>query len=103
MSSCQRWATVPSSGSRAVPYTLMWNSTSESAISDIAIGRNALGCRSALQRLVGLLTIVVVFMWFLRSNENKMSDGWRDGASLRVEGGISSEPRNQSCQSFAPS
>jgi hypothetical protein len=23
------------------------------------------------------------------SNENKMSDGWRESASLRVEGGIS--------------
>jgi hypothetical protein len=32
-----------------------------------------------------------------------MSDGWRDGASMRVEGGISSGVRNQSCQPFAPS
>jgi hypothetical protein len=37
------------------------------------------------------------------SNENKMSDGWRDGASLRVAGGISWKVWNQSCQSFAPS
>ena len=36
-------------------------------------------------------------------NENKMSDGGRDRASLRVEGGISSRVRNQSCQPFAPS
>jgi hypothetical protein len=36
-------------------------------------------------------------------NENKMSDGWRRSASLRVEGGISWKPRNQSCQTFAPS
>jgi hypothetical protein len=34
-------------------------------------------------------------------NENKMSDGWREGASLRVEGGISWNARNQGCQSFA--
>ena len=39
----------------------------------------------------------------LRSNENKMSDGWRESASLRVEGGISWKVRNQSCQPFAPS
>jgi hypothetical protein len=38
-----------------------------------------------------------------RPNENKMSDGWRDGASQRVEGGISWKVRNQSCQPFAPS
>jgi hypothetical protein len=25
----------------------------------------------------------------IASNENKMSDGWRESASLRVEGGIS--------------
>src|ERR1051326_2144994 len=31
----------------------------------------------------------------MRSNENKMSDGWRDGASLRVEGGISWESGTQ--------
>jgi hypothetical protein len=37
------------------------------------------------------------------SNENKMSDGWRDSASLRIEGGISSQVRNESCQPFAPS
>ncbi len=28
------------------------------------------------------------------SNENKISDGWRSGAWLRVEGGISWEVRN---------
>jgi hypothetical protein len=28
------------------------------------------------------------------SNENKMSDGWRDSASLRVAGGISWKVRN---------
>jgi hypothetical protein len=32
-----------------------------------------------------------------------MSDGWREGAWLRVDGGISSKVRNQSCQPFAPS
>jgi hypothetical protein len=37
------------------------------------------------------------------SNENKMSDGWRESAWLRVEGGISWKVRNQSCQPFAPS
>ena len=37
------------------------------------------------------------------SNENKMSDGWRESASLRIEGGILSRTRNQSCQPFAPS
>jgi len=37
------------------------------------------------------------------SNENKMSDGGRGRASLRVEGGISREVRNQSGQPFAPS
>src|SRR4051794_28290023 len=37
------------------------------------------------------------------SNENKMSDGWRDGTSLRIEGGISWKIRIQSCQPFAPS
>src|ERR1051326_7479879 len=31
----------------------------------------------------------------MRPNENKMSDGWRDGASLRVEGGISWESGTQ--------
>ena len=36
-------------------------------------------------------------------NENKMSDGWRESASLRVEGGILSKVRNQSYQTFAPS
>jgi hypothetical protein len=39
----------------------------------------------------------------MRSNENKMSDGWRDGASVRVEDRISWKVRNQSCQLFAPS
>jgi hypothetical protein len=38
-----------------------------------------------------------------RSNENKMSDDWRESASLRIAGEISSKVRNQSCQSFAPS
>ena len=37
------------------------------------------------------------------SNENKMSDGWRESAWLGVEDGISSKVRNQSCQPFAPS
>ena len=37
------------------------------------------------------------------SNENKMSDGWREGASLRIEGGISWKIKNQSRQAFAPS
>jgi hypothetical protein len=36
-------------------------------------------------------------------NENKMSDGWRESAWLRVEGEISSRTTNQSCQPFAPS
>ena len=36
-------------------------------------------------------------------NENKMSDGWRERASLRVEGGISWKITNRSCQPFAPS
>lgn len=39
----------------------------------------------------------------IRPNENKMSDGWRDGASMRVEGGISWEVKTQGCQTFAPS
>jgi hypothetical protein len=39
----------------------------------------------------------------LPPNENKMSDGWQDGASLRVEGGISSKVKTQSRQPFAPS
>jgi hypothetical protein len=37
------------------------------------------------------------------SNENKMSDGWRESASLRVEGGSSRGLRNHTCQPFAPS
>ncbi len=40
---------------------------------------------------------------FHRPNENKMSDGWRKSVSPRIDGGISSQVRNQSCQSFAPS
>jgi L-amino acid N-acyltransferase YncA len=40
---------------------------------------------------------------FHRPNENKMSDGWRESASLPVEGGISWKITNQSCQPFAPS
>jgi hypothetical protein len=36
-------------------------------------------------------------------NENKMSDGWRESASLRVEGGISSKVKSRDCQPFAPS
>jgi hypothetical protein len=35
------------------------------------------------------------------SNENKMSDGWRESASLRGEDGISRKVRSQSCQTFA--
>jgi len=35
-----------------------------------------------------------------RPNENKMSYGWRDGAWLRVEGGISSKIRDQVFQPF---
>jgi hypothetical protein len=38
-----------------------------------------------------------------RPNENKMSDGWRGGASPRVEGGVSWKVKNQSRQPFAPS
>jgi hypothetical protein len=34
-------------------------------------------------------------------NENKISDGWRGGARLRVEGGISWKVRNRGCQPFA--
>jgi hypothetical protein len=37
----------------------------------------------------------------MRPNENKMSDGWREGASRRVEDGISWKAWNQSCQPFA--
>src|SRR3954454_501516 len=37
------------------------------------------------------------------SNENKMSDGWRGSASLRVEKENSWEVWDQSCQPFAPS
>ena len=37
------------------------------------------------------------------SNENKISDGWRGGAWLRVEGRISWEVRNRDCQAFAAS
>jgi hypothetical protein len=40
---------------------------------------------------------------FFRSNENKMSDGWRESAGLRLEGGISWQVRNRGCQPFAPS
>src|SRR6476469_1599025 len=36
-------------------------------------------------------------------NENKMSDGWRESASLGVEGRISWKVRSESCQPFAPS
>jgi hypothetical protein len=36
-------------------------------------------------------------------NENKISDGWRDSASLRVEGGISWKVRDRDCQTFAAS
>jgi hypothetical protein len=38
----------------------------------------------------------------LPSNENKMSDGWRESAWLRVEGGVSWKIWSQSCQPFAP-
>jgi hypothetical protein len=38
-----------------------------------------------------------------RPNENKMSDGWRESASLWVEGDVSCKVRDQSCQPFAPS
>jgi hypothetical protein len=37
------------------------------------------------------------------SNENKISDGWRGGASLRVEGGISWKVMNRAGQPFAAS
>jgi hypothetical protein len=37
------------------------------------------------------------------SNENKMSDGWRDGASLRGEGGVSWNEKDQGSLPFAPS
>ena len=37
------------------------------------------------------------------SNENKMSDGWRESASLRLAGGISWKVRSGGCQPFAPS
>ena len=37
----------------------------------------------------------------MRPNENKISDGWRGGAWLRVEGGISWKVRNRACQPFA--
>src|SRR6266446_482594 len=36
-------------------------------------------------------------------NENKISDGWREGAWLRVEGGISLKVRSRDCQPFAAS
>ena len=36
-------------------------------------------------------------------NENKMSDGRRESAWLRVDGAISWKVTNQSCQPFAPS
>ena len=40
------------------------------------------------KNVIGLmLSLTRVFL--VPSNENKMSDGWRGGASLRVEGGIS--------------
>jgi hypothetical protein len=39
----------------------------------------------------------------MRSNENKMSDGWRESAWLRVENGVSRKVRNQGCQPFDPS
>jgi len=39
----------------------------------------------------------------ITSNENKMSDGWRDSAPLRIEGGMSWTVRNQSCKPFTPS
>jgi hypothetical protein len=41
------------------------------------------------------MQLVVADSWAtsgsMTSNEKEMSDGWRDGASLRVEGGISLE------------
>ena len=47
--------------------------------------------------------IVLVVHVFFTPNENKMSDGWREGASLRIEGRISWKIKNQNCQAFAPS
>jgi len=45
----------------------------------------------------------VIGSWRMGSNENKISDGWREGASLRVGGGISWKVRNRACQPFAAS
>src|SRR5437764_1494416 len=55
MSSCQRCAAVPSSGSRAVPKRATWIATVASAISEKAIGRNALG------RLIAVSTYDLTF------------------------------------------
>jgi len=38
-----------------------------------------------------------------RPNDNKISDGWRGGASLRIESGVSQKVRNQASQPFAAS
>jgi hypothetical protein len=43
MSSCQTWALDPSSASRTTPKVRMWRSTTARAMSDMAIGRKALG------------------------------------------------------------
>ncbi|HZL35240.1 MAG TPA: PQQ-dependent sugar dehydrogenase [Tepidisphaeraceae bacterium] len=44
MSNCQIWATAPSSGSWTTPATAIAPSNNAKAASDIATGRNALGC-----------------------------------------------------------
>ena len=55
------------------------------------VQRTATTARIALHTLRQLSELIVECGHNVESsNENKMSDGWRDGASLRVEGGISS-------------
>ncbi len=53
MSSCQRWAAVPSSACRAVPNLAMWTSTVTTAADDIANGKNALGRFIIVENVMG--------------------------------------------------
>jgi hypothetical protein len=57
---------------------------------------------SAMMSLV-CAVLCVISDGVIASNENKISDGWRGGALLQVEGGISMEREERGCQPFAAS
>jgi hypothetical protein len=55
------------------------------------------------RKLLNGSSVTLVFTFGLNSNENKISDAWRDSAWLLVEGGISWKVRSRDCQPFAAS